>query len=281
MLSERAPAKINLALHVRKRRADGYHDIDTLFAFVEFGDTLQVEPADDLSLTIDGPLASRLGIDDNNLVLRAARLLQNAGDVRAGAHCALHKVIPVEAGLGGGSADAAATLRALNLLWGLNWPLARLAELGASLGADVPACVHGRTMRGTGVGEALVTLKDDDIAGAPVLLVNPGVAVPTGPVFRAWDSVDRGALSDMTPRAAALAGRNDLEKPACQIAPAIVTVLDALQALDGVQLGRMSGSGASCFALFRSEVQMQVAQSILRTLHPNWWSVATKFLSGT
>ncbi len=281
MLSEHAPAKLNLALHVRQRRADGYHDIETLFAFVAFGDTLRAEPASDLSLTLSGPTASCLATTDNNLVLRAARLLQQDSGEKRGARFFLDKAIPVEAGLGGGSADAAAALRLLNRLWQLDWPLERLATLGAALGADVPACVHGRTMRGTGVGAALYPVPDGDIADLAVLLVNPGVAVPTGPVFRTWDGRDRGGLDAGPLLAVARAGRNDLEAPACHLAPKIAAVLACLKTMEDVRLFRMSGSGASCFALFDTMAQADMAHKRIVAEHPGWWAVVTRFQTGT
>ena len=151
-LTEPAPAKLNLALHVRARNADGYHDLESIFAFVDFGDTLHVAPADTLSLAIDGDFADAI-IDDDNLVLRAARALATAAGRPAAGALRLKKRIPVAAGLGGGSADAAAALRLLARHWQLDWSLARLAEIGAGLGADVPACVHGRLQFGTGRGD--------------------------------------------------------------------------------------------------------------------------------
>ena len=190
---EAARAKVNLALHVRRRRADGYHDLETLFAFTAFGDTLQVRSGAGLSLSVDGPFAAAVGEGDN-LVLRAARALAAAAGVPADAALTLDKHIPVAAGLGGGSADAAAALRLLNRFWSLDWPLDRLAAIGATLGADVPACVFERTLAGTGKGDALARV-DLGLAGTPVLLVNPRVAVPTGPVFAGWDRVDRGELT--------------------------------------------------------------------------------------
>ncbi|MDO9490471.1 MAG: nicotinate-nucleotide--dimethylbenzimidazole phosphoribosyltransferase, partial [Sphingomonadaceae bacterium] len=161
-------AKLNLALHVRRRRDDGYHDLETIFAFTELGDALSAAPADALSLTLEGAFAGALPPGPDNLVLRAARAL-DAGAGR-GAALTLDKRLPIAAGLGGGSADAAATLRLLNLLWGLHWPLDRLAALGATLGADVAACVHSRTLRGEGKGEALAALDDAGLAKKRALL---------------------------------------------------------------------------------------------------------------
>ena len=271
MLTERAPAKLNLALHLRRRRDDGYHDLETIFAFTEFGDTLGAETADELTLRVTGPFAGAAGEGGDNLVLRAARALGAASGVTAGAALVLDKVIPVAAGLGGGSADAAATLRLLNRLWGLDWPEPRLVEIAATLGADVAACVGSRTVFGTGRGEKLAPIAND-WAGTPVMLVNPMVAVPTGPVFAAWDGVDLGPL-DPALNLADL--RNDLASPALTIASVIGDVIDWLSALEGVRLARMSGSGATCFALFETPSACAAAA---RQAPPGWWATATSLI---
>jgi 4-diphosphocytidyl-2-C-methyl-D-erythritol kinase len=271
-LSDTGFAKLNLALHVRRRRADGYHDLETIFAFTELGDGLTVEPADGLSLRVEGPFASAAPPGSDNLVLRAARAL---GGER-GAAITLDKRLPIAAGLGGGSADAAATLRLLNRLWELDLPAERLAEIGAALGADVAACVHSRTMRGEGRGEALAPIADGGLAGTPTLLVNPRVAVPTPAVFARWDGEDRGPLADGDPVAAAAAGRNDLEPPALGLAPVIGEVLNSMAALKGVHLVRMSGSGATCFALLASDQAAAAGAEAIAAAHPGWWVAATR-----
>ncbi len=265
MLTEPAPAKLNLALHVRARRADGYHELETLFAFCEHGDALHAEPADDLSLAITGPFAPGLDTDDN-LVLRAARAL-GAG---RGARLTLDKHLPVASGLGGGSADAAAALRLLDRLWGLGRTHAELLALAVPLGADVPACVLSRTARGEGKGDAL-TPSRHPFGPAPLLLVNPRVPVPTGPVFADWDGVDSGPLGEDPAQ-----WRNDLQTPAIRIAPAIGDVLTFLDAQLGVVLARMSGSGATCFALFDGEAARDEAGRRLAREHPDWWRLATR-----
>lgn len=242
LAEEPAPAKLNLALHVRRRRLDGYHDLETLFAFTAFGDRLAAHPADAWALELEGPFADAAGPLADNLVLKAARAFADASGSRARYAFRLLKRIPVAAGLGGGSADAAATLRLLNRLAGAPLDSAALAQLAAGLGADVPACLHARTAFATGLGERLSP--GPDLAGTPILLVNPGVAVPTGPVFAVWDGVDRGSLG-----ADWRAGRNDLEPPAIRLQPVIAEVLGWLAGLPGVRLARMSGSGATCFAL--------------------------------
>ncbi len=244
---EPAPAKLNLALHVRGRRPDGYHDLETLFAFTDFGDLLTARPAADWSLAVEGPTAPAVGPLADNLVLRAARAFEAA--TTAGRRYAFHldKRIPVAAGLGGGSADAGAALRLLNRLAGGPLSPSALESLGAMLGADVPACVRSRTAIGRGLGERLAP--GPDLAGTPVLLANPGVAVPTGPVFAGWDGIDRGPLGPDWQDA-----RNDLAPPAIALQPVIARLLDWLGGLPGARLARMSGSGATCFALFDGAV---------------------------
>ena len=267
-------AKINLALHVRRRRADGYHDIETIFAFADFGDALSVRAADDITLTIGGPFGEGLPADESNLVVRAARALAGAYGVASGAALALDKRLPVASGIGGGSADAAAALRLLCRFWKIDADEAALRAVAAPLGADVPACIRSRTQRGDGAGEQLRGLADDDLRGRAVLLVNPGVPLATGPVFAAWDGIDRGALADAHPLAAARAGRNDLEAPANSLCPVIGTVLDALKVQPGATLARMSGSGATCFALFDSGAAAEAARAAIAAAHPGWWAAA-------
>ncbi|MDT8758353.1 4-(cytidine 5'-diphospho)-2-C-methyl-D-erythritol kinase [Sphingomonas psychrotolerans] len=265
MLTEIARAKLNLALHVRARRPDGYHELETLFAFVEFGDVLRVAPAGIPDFRITGPFAAALMGEGDNLVTRAAvRFAERFG---GGAHAIeLEKHLPVASGIGGGSADAAAALRALARLHEVALDDPRLFEIADGLGSDVPACLLGRTALGKGRGEQLEPVAG--MPGTPVLLVNPGVAVSTAEVFRRWDGVDRGPLGPDP-----LAGRNDLEAPAQAIAPVITEVLALLAAQPGVKLARMSGSGATCFALFQSEEACAHAAARMR---PDWWNVQTQ-----
>ena len=273
--AETAYAKINLALHVRRRRPDGYHELETLFAFCADGDRLSAAPADTLSLTIEGPFGEGLSAGPDNLVLRAAEALRSETGMRAGAAIWLDKRLPVASGIGGGSADAAAALRLLVRLWGVTVGDETLHAIGAALGADVPACVASRACRGEGRGDALDFLDEDALAGRPVLLVNPRVAVPTGPVFQRWDGIDHGPLAAGDPLAAALAGRNDLEPPARAMQPVIAEVVDALAAMPGVVLARMSGSGATCFALCDSLDARDAADRALADAQPGWWRLAT------
>ena len=282
-ITEAAPAKINLALHVRARRADGYHDIETLFAFLRDGDRVTVEEADRDGFALTGPFAEALAGEDSNLVLAARDAFAAAYGPLPALSITLDKQLPVASGIGGGSADAAATLRALARLKRID--PAALADIALELGSDVPACLLGKSAMGAGRGERLQPV--EGLSGMPVLLVNPGVAVSTPAVFRGWDGFDRGPLFTrhpgpvpgstvpQTPNAEWLAvatgGRNDLEAPASAMTPVIGTVIDLLAAQPGVSLSRMSGSGATCFALFDSEAACTAAARAIRATRPDWW----------
>ncbi len=270
-----APAKINLTLHVTGRRADGYHLLDSLVAFAGVGDHVSVAPSDSLSLEIDGPEAAGLEVEDDNLVLRAARFLAPG----RGAAIHLTKRLPVSSGIGGGSADAAATLRALSALWDV--PLPAPADT-AALGADVPVCLAGQCCRMSGIGEQLsapVPLPPLDI-----LLVNPRVAVSTPAIFKTLKTRDNPPMPSLPP--ADLHGfsdwlsaqRNDLAPPAKALAPDIAAVLDDLRAL-GPLHAVMSGSGATCFALYpQGDPGLLQAESHIRRTHPNWWCASAPVL---
>lgn len=262
-LSEPAPAKLNLALHVRGRLPDGRHALETIFAFCTDGDRLEAEPADELGLEVIGPFGENLSGDDN-LVLLAAKALQQVAGVGAGARLILDKRLPVASGIGGGSADAAAALRLLIRLWGID--PAHASAVAPSIGSDVPACLLSMTARGEGAGDELRLIDEPGIAGTPVLLVNPGTQLSTGDVFAAWDGVDRGPLG------AWREGRNDLEGPARGLVSVIGEVLDWLGGLEGVNFVRMSGSGATCFALFDDESARNEAAA---ACPPNWWHLAS------
>lgn len=271
-VDELAPAKINLALHVRARRDDGYHALETLFAFLTHGDRVRVVPADRQSFHLTGPFgaalaASGAGGDDNLVTRAAAAFTARFGGGPWG--ITLDKHLPVASGIGGGSADAAATLRACARLSGMARDDPRLFAIAEALGADVPACLLGRSAIGTGKGEQLAPVTG--VSGVPVLLVNPGVAVSTAAVFRGWDGVDRGPLGTGTLLERARAGRNDLEPPARAIAPVIGDVIARLEALPGVMLARMSGSGATCFALFEDARACADAGGTMRAANPDWW----------
>lgn len=270
---ELAPAKLNLALHVRARRPDGYHELDTLFAFVTHGDRILVAPGAEDSFMIEGPFASALRATDDNLVLRARDAFREAFGVAQPVAITLVKHLPVASGIGGGSADAAATLRALARLEGVALDEPRLMRCAADLGSDVPACLLGRTARGQGRGEVLEPL--DWPAGMPTLLVNPGVAVSTAAVFARWDGIDRGGLPSGDVLAMTRDGRNDLEPPARLLAPMIAHLLATLAEEPGCTLARMSGSGATCFALFETADARSAAAGRIRSAHPGWWCLET------
>jgi 4-diphosphocytidyl-2-C-methyl-D-erythritol kinase len=270
-MHETAYAKLNLALHVLGRRADGYHDLDTLFAFAEHGDELRVEPGEALSLRVTGPFSAQLGGEDDNLVLRAARALAGRFGVEAGAALTLDKRLPVAAGIGGGSADAAAALRLLGRFWGLEAREADLLALAGELGADVPACLRSRACRGTGRGDALAPVDLAGLARAPVLLVNPGLSLSTAQVFGRWQGAGSGPLP-----ADPGAGANDLEAAATALVPEIARVLATLRRCEGARIVRMSGSGATCFALFASEGRRDSAEAAIAAAQPSWWRLASR-----
>lgn len=257
-LTETAYAKLNLALHVRGRRADGYHAIQTIFAFCEDGDVLTGEAADTLSLEITGPFARDVPAGEDNLVTRSARALGQ------GARFHLVKILPVAAGIGGGSADAAAALRLLTRLEKVD--PSQAGRVAASIGADVPACVLSRDCRGDGVGDRLQPI-DLGLFGTPSLLVNPRIPLSTGAVFERWDGIDRGPLDDWRD------GRNDLEPAAISLVPEIGEVLDWLRNQPGAEAVRMSGSGATCFALFGADAARDEAAA---SVPGHWWHLATR-----
>ena len=261
-LNETAYAKINLALHVRRRREDGYHELETLFAFVDSGDVLTAEPAAQDSVTTLGEFAGVLDNPLDNLVARALGALPRP----QGLAVTLEKNLPVAAGLGGGSADAGAVFRMVEALHGLpeDWQ-ARAAKLGA----DVPACVLSKTHIGLGTGTEQLDVADD-LVGTPVLLVNPRVPLSTGPVFKAWDGADRGALPRGPASQIAREGRNDLEAPAITLCPVIAEVLAALRNT-APWLARMSGSGATCFALYDTPEARDAARAAMPR---EWWTMA-------
>jgi 4-diphosphocytidyl-2-C-methyl-D-erythritol kinase len=266
-LVETAYAKINLALHVRGRRADGYHEIETLFAFVWAGDKLTAKSAPRDEFRVYGEFADQLANPLDNLVARALNVLPRRDPLSI----ALQKNLPVAAGLGGGSADAAAVFRLVSRTFG--WP-DDWHERAARLGADVPACVESEACIGRGTGTELEPV-ENDLAYRPVLLVNPRVPLATGPVFAAWDGIDRGALPEGSASRISELGRNDLEAPAISLCPVIADVLEELRQT-GADVVRMSGSGATCFGLFRSHDVIRNASKTLAIRHPDWWQLRSK-----
>ena len=273
VVTERALAKVNLFLHVVGRRDDGYHLLDSLAVFAGVGDAIEAMRADGLSLEVRGPFAGALGEAPDNLVLQAARALGHAAGRRAGAALVLHKALPVASGIGGGSADAAATLRALCRLWeiaGVDPP-----GLARRLGADVPVCLASRPARMGGVGEILSAAPELPAFG--LLLANPGMAVATAEAFRLREP-GFSAPADLPaswPDAVAMAHdlarlRNDLQPPACRLVPEIATLLDRIAALPGCLLARMSGSGATCFGLFALAAEAEAAAGSLAQVAWCW-----------
>lgn len=288
MPTRTAAAKVNLALSVTGRRADGYHLLDSLVVFTEFGDQLHAEAAEVDSFEIDGPFAAALAgsPDAENLCLMARdglrALTQASGHDAPGVALRLTKAMPVASGIGGGSADAAATLHLLADVWDFIADPDELAQLALTLGADVPMCLAGRPARASGIGETL-----DFIDGLPALalvLVNPGVAVATPSVFRALKSRDNPALPAIpqfttTREMADWLGttRNDLEPPARQVAPEIGACLGVLRD-SGAVVARMSGSGATCFGLYGTDVDADAAAAMISRQHPGWFVTATRSL---
>ena len=276
MITEQACAKINLFLHVGAKRADGFHPLQSLAVFTAMGDALAMEPAFDLSLTIEGPFAKGLDGEGDNLVLRAARALDTRG-----AKLTLTKNLPVASGIGGGSADAAAALRGLNQLWNLGRDEAALQGIAAGLGSDIPACLLSATCFMEGRGEVLRAAQS--VPHVPMLLVNPGVAVPTKDVFAALGersgvemALPQGRFADTADLLRFLeTTRNDLEEPARRIQPVIGDVLKAICDLPGALMARMSGSGATCFGIFADDDCAARAANILKSAHPDWWIAPT------
>jgi 4-diphosphocytidyl-2-C-methyl-D-erythritol kinase len=276
MIVETAPAKLNLNLQIIGRRADGFHLLDSLVAFSDIGDVLAVEAAEDVSLVIDGPFAPGLSAGSDNLVIRAAMALKKASGTKAGAALRLTKNLPVASGIGGGSADAAAALRALSRLWQLHLPLTGIA---ARLGADVPACLASQTCWMAGIGEVLEPCAPLPEAG--LVLANPGIGLATPLVFKHRVGPFTAARRFGIPATVAECARelghasNDLAAAAQELVPEIQVLLGHLSALPGVRLARMSGSGATCFALFDSrKAALAAAQALELQVPAGWWVAA-------
>ncbi|MEM8798626.1 MAG: 4-(cytidine 5'-diphospho)-2-C-methyl-D-erythritol kinase [Pseudomonadota bacterium] len=272
-MREFAPAKVNLCLDIVGRRSDGYHDLESLFVFVDVGDELEYRAASDFSLTIEGVYAENLSAGPGNLIFRAAQLLAQEAGVALNGDIRLTKNLPLASGIGGGSADAAAALRLLSRAWSLDVNLDDLARLGARLGADVPACVHSRPLWVTGIGDELRPVEIHEMG--TLLLVNPGVQVSTAPIFQA---LEPSAFSPRRPFPAIIdtfrslaefvgTRHNTLTNSACQQAPSILTLIRVLEETHGCMLARMSGSGATCFGLYEHQSDAQLA---LNHVRQNW-----------
>jgi 4-diphosphocytidyl-2-C-methyl-D-erythritol kinase len=264
-VKETAYAKVNLALHVRRRREDGYHELETLFAFVDDGDVLEARATSRDELRTVGEFAPELTDPFNNIVAKALSTVPHG----PGWAVTLQKNLPVAAGLGGGSADAGAVFRMVEREYGLpeDWQ-----DRAARLGADVPACVRSETCIGRGTGTELEQV-ENDLSGTPILLVNPRMPLSTGPVFAGWDGIDRGPLPTGTASEIAYAGRNDLEQSALSLCPIISEVFRCLRRTSP-RLYRMSGSGATCFALYSDQADLQIASDMVREEWGGWWQLA-------
>lgn len=271
-----APAKVNLTLHVTGRRGDGYHLIDSLVVFADVADQLTVAPASDLRLSVSGPFAQGVPTDQRNLVLRAALTLQRVRNVTQGAAITLEKRLPNAAGIGGGSADAAAVIRLLAQLWGVR-PLGATAPEAVALGADVPACLTGPgALRVSGIGDVLEPIPD--LPNCALVLVNPRISVPTTSVFDGLQSKSNSPM-DQPPYRADFDGfaswlqrqRNDLLPPARLLAPEIDVALKQITALPAVAAAGMSGSGATCYALVRDMAVARQVARVVQVSHMDWW----------
>lgn len=284
-----APAKLNLFLHITGRRDDGYHLLESLFVFTSFGDEITITSADTISLTINGPFASIIACEkiEKNLVYRAALLLQKKYAVKQGAHIILTKNIPVGAGLGGGSSDAAAVLKALNQFWQLQIDSETLATMGLSLGADIPACIVEKPALVFGIGDQVTPIAFP--FSLSVLLINPNKSLSTPMVFQAYKETNTpfsasehiNRFEDLNTLFAFLKKtRNDLEAAAIQLQPDIQIILSTLKQNTRCELARMSGSGATCFALFRNHDEAQSAEKLLKKQFPHYWIFLSEIKNG-
>ena len=278
-----APAKVNLYLHITGRRADGYHLLDSLVAFARIGDTLDIEAADELTLVNTGPFGAVLDPGPDNLVLRAARSLAAETGVRAGAKLTLTKRVPVAAGLGGGSADAAATFKGLARLWGIEISTAELMRLGVDLGADVPVCIYGRPAYVSGIGETIEAAPR--LPETNLVLANPGRPVLTAAVYKAQGGrfTQPARFADSPADARALAEalsrrENGLARAALEIEPAIAETLVALQDSGRCLLARLCGSGPTCYGIFPDVRAANEAADSLSRANPSWWVCATQLV---
>jgi 4-diphosphocytidyl-2-C-methyl-D-erythritol kinase len=281
-----AAAKVNLYLHVTGRRDDGYHELDSLVAFAAVHDTLLLTPSPRIELVLGGPFAAALDGAGDNLVLTAARRLAEQTGTTAGARIELVKRLPVAAGIGGGSADAAAALHGLRRLWKVDLADDDWQSLALGLGADVPICFHGQAAFVGGIGERIDPAPH--LPAVPMVMVNPGIAVPTPAVFARRAGPFSAAAGFAASVATAvelvdfLAARgNDLFAPACDLAPAIGEAVEHLQSAPDCLLARMSGSGATCFGLFAGAEAATAAAASLRADHPAWWVAETRLLTDT
>lgn len=271
-------AKVNLSLHVTGQRSDGYHLLDSVVGFARLSDRLRFEPDSTLRLTIEGPEAEGLSGDDSNLVMQAALALrQRVKRPKLGMAITLEKNLPVASGIGGGSADAAAALVGLNQLWGLHLGANELEKIGVELGADIPMCLRQHALRAQGIGDEISSV---DLDNKFIVLANPRIAVSTAAVFGDLATKNNAPIEGpITWESIATSMRNDLETPAVSMVPEIGHCLSLLRKQEGNMFVRMSGSGATCFAIFDNEQDAANAANAVLSIHPNWWVVATRTMT--
>ena len=277
MIKVTAHAKVNLTLHVVGQRANGYHELQSLVCLTKFGDQIHLSTAAEFSFQVIGPYAAGIPVDESNLVVQAAKFMAQQHSKPLDCHIILEKNLPMASGIGGGSSDAAAVLRALSQYWSV--PLPNVDEL-MTLGADIPVCMTTGLTLMQGAGEDVTQLSAAPNWG--VVLVNPNVGVSTPAVFSALNSKQNPPMQGVAGNCVDIAWlgdqRNDLEPPAMAMFPEVATVVYAISAFPQCQVARMSGSGATCFGLFADVVHAKAAASHLQKAHPNWWVVATKLV---
>ena len=282
MLEEKASAKVNLCLQIVGQKSNGFHLLDSIVGFTEFGDHLSFKKSDELELTAKGAFSDQIPVDKSNLILKAAELLRKINNIKTGAHITLTKNLPPSAGLGGGSSDAAATIRGLSRLWGTDLP--EIDDL-MKIGSDLPVCIHQKTQHMKGFGEVLEEI--NTFPNLPILLVNPLKKVSTQTVFRMLKNKKNPPLSKYEKLFQAkkdwinwlLLQRNDLIEPAVKVEPVISEVLRLISKQISVEKVSMSGSGATCFGIFENKQDCDLAMQRVRLERPDWWSVSTEIIS--
>ena len=282
MFEEKASAKVNLCLQIVGQKSNGFHLLDSIVGFTEFGDHLSFKESDVLELTVQGAFSDQIPVDKSNLILKAAELLRTLNNIKTGAHITLSKNLPPSAGLGGGSSDAAATIRGLSRLWGTDLP--DIDDL-MKIGSDLPVCIHQKTQHMKGFGEVLEEI--NTFPNLPILLVNPLKKVSTQTVFRMLQNKKNPPLSEYEKLFQEkkdwinwlLLQRNDLMEPAVKVEPVISEVLRLISKQISVEKVSMSGSGATCFGIFENKHDCDLAMKRVRLERPDWWSVSTEIIS--
>ena len=282
MLEEKASAKVNLCLQIVGQKSNGFHLLDSIVGFTEFGDHLSFKKSDELELTMKGAFSDQIPVDKSNLILKAAELLKKINNIKTGAHITLTKNLPPSAGLGGGSSDAAATIRGLSRLWDTDLP--EIDDL-MKIGSDLPVCINQKTQHMKGFGEVLEEI--NTFPNLPILLVNPLKKVSTQAVFRMLKNKKNPPLSKYEKLFQTkkdwinwlLLQRNDLMEPAVKVEPVISEVLRLISKQISVEKVSMSGSGATCFGIFENKSDCDLAMKRIRLERPDWWSVSTEIIS--